>query len=271
MGIGLGMSLFLFSKKPLNVLVLALFCSALSGCSTPEQQTQNIEKSSPPIPKQSASPKPGSSSSPWSIILADPTDAPTQSGATPTASTPSVKPRNKVLSPTINQPQGKPAPKQRQLAPKQVAFSATPYAVIDESKQDKFSVNGKQIFSNSYLPKYPVEFNEADLLAVLTNVKTYFESQSQADPDVLREGLLGTGGVTITDIQDTLAFMITVLEQDIALQKPTRLKDPNFINTHFQVVKWQPYNPQQPDQSQLRITKYAVFCPSRISDKNSRI
>lgn len=252
------MSLSLSSKKFFDFLVLTLYCAALLGCSADKEQAQTIEKPSPTVPKQTEASKSSSVPPSWSIILADPTDSPTtQSTPTPTASEPSVKPRTRLGSPA-SQSQGKPTP-ERPSTPKQVAFARTPYAVIDEAKQDQFRVNGEQIFSNSYLPKYPVEFNEADLLAVLTSVQTYFANHSQTDPDVLRTGLLGTGGVTIADIQDTLAFMINILEQDIARQQPTRLKDPNFINTHFQVVKWQPYNPKEPDQSQLRITKYAVF------------
>lgn len=254
------MRLFLPLKVQLQLLALILFLSSLSSCAAHKKQTQTSPPASPSTTEKIKPSLSSADAAAWSIILADPEDPsePSSSsigapGSSPQAPKPSPPSRS-----SNTKPKDQSAPN-RQSATQKVAFSHTPYAVIDEAKQDQFNITGEQIFSNSYLPNHPVDFNEADLLAVLINVKTYFDHHSQSDPTVLREGILGTGGVTIQDIQDTLAFMINILEQDIALQRPSRLKDPNFINTHFQVVKWQPYNPEQPDQSQLRITKYAVF------------
>ena len=245
------MSLFTAAKRLLNRLVLVLFFSTLVSCVASEQQTKELKQ---PLSERTATPSPGATPSSEPIILTKPTQAPASS-ATPTSLPASAAP--KAGAPPLNSPN--PSKRKSQVSPQKVAFSRTPYAVINEAQQDQFNVKGEQIFKASYLPKHQVDFNEADLLAVLINVKAYFENHSQNDPTILRAGVLGTGGVAISDIQDTLAFMINILEQDIARQRPTRLKDPNFINTYFQVMKWQPYNPQQPDQNQLRITKYAVF------------
>lgn len=255
------MRLFFPKKVQLNFLVLALLFSTLSSCNASEKQTQNSDPSAPPIAGKTAPSTSSNDASAWSIILADPEETP-QEAATPTGKTVPSPDKNRTTPVFPQSGQSKPTDKttpKPKSSPKQVAFSRQPYAVIDEGKQDQFNVKGEQIFSNSYLPNHKVDFNEADLLAVLTSVKNYFANQSQNDPNILREGLLGTGGITVADIQETLAFMISILEQDIALQRPTRLKDPNFINTYFQVVKWQPYNPEKPNQDQLRITKYAVF------------
>lgn len=260
------MRLFLPFKVQLHLLVLTLFLSTLSSCAERETQSQT----SPPFAIHYR--KDGTfiiqsgcsqlvyhldrsrrvASNIFTIIFGCTRFISSGSYISESSET------RKNRSTSKTKPQGQAAPK-RNTRKQKVAFSRTPYAVIDEAKKDQFNVTGEQIFSNSYLPNHQVDFNEADLLAVLTNVKTYFESHSHNDSTALREGILGTGGVTVQDIQDTLAFMINTLEQDIALQRPSRLKDPNFLNTHFQVVKWQPYNPQQPDQNQLRITKYAVF------------
>lgn len=254
------MRLFLPLKVQLKIVVLTFFLSMLSSCIAREKQTQTSPPSSQPTAEKQPSPS-RTDTAAWSIILADPQD-PSQESSAPPIGAPDSSPQapgDSTPSPSVkSQPQGQSTPK-RKSPVQQVAFSRTPYAVIDEAKQDQFNIKGEQLFSNSYLPNHQVDFNEADLLAVLINVQTYFQNHSQNDPTALREGILGTGGVTLQDIQDTLAFMINILEQDIALQRPTRLKDPNFINTHFQVVKWQPYNPQKPNQNQLRITKYAVF------------
>ncbi|ABW27337.1 murein transglycosylase A family protein [Acaryochloris marina] len=261
------MRLFLPFKVQLHLLVLTLFLSTLSSCAERETQSQTSAPPSQSTAEKTESSLSSQDAASWSIILTDPEESPQTSSpssigapdSSPQApASPSRLKPGKTGQPQKTKPQGQAAPK-RNTRKQKVAFSRTPYAVIDEAKKDQFNVTGEQIFSNSTLPNHQVDFNEADLLAVLINVKTYFESHSQNDSTALREGILGTGGVTVQDIQDTLAFMINTLEQDIALQRPSRLKDPNFLNTHFQVVKWQPYNPQQPDQNQLRITKYAVF------------
>jgi hypothetical protein len=133
------------------------------------------------------------------------------------------------------------------------------YQVIDEMQKYKFSVDGQQVFDSGKLPSTKVNFNQRDLLKVLVNTREYFQKYSQADPDILRSGLLGTQGVKVEDILKTLDFMSAVLQEDIASNRPTRLQDPNFINDNFRVIKWTAHNPQSPSRKQLRITKYAVF------------
>jgi hypothetical protein len=40
------------------------------------------------------------------------------------------------------------------------------------------------------LPNNPINFNQADLLTVLTNTRKYFQQYSQEDPDIQRTGIL---------------------------------------------------------------------------------
>lgn len=140
-----------------------------------------------------------------------------------------------------------------------LASASTKYNVIDEFKKFKFSVNNSQVFSAGKLPATKISFNQKDLLTVLTNTRKYYQDHANADPDVLRTGLLGTQGVTIDDVLKTLDFMVAVLQEDIANNRTTRLQNANFINSNFKVIKWTPYNPKQTNQQKLRITKYAVF------------
>ena len=133
------------------------------------------------------------------------------------------------------------------------------YRVIDEARKERFTVDVRRIFTPGTLPKVPVQVQAQDLLTVLSHTRAYFDQHGAQDPDVQRLGALGTQGVTMTDVLNTLEFMISVLQEDIALQKPTRLQDPDFLNTHFKVIKWRAYHPQNPGQGQLRITKYAAF------------
>jgi hypothetical protein len=136
---------------------------------------------------------------------------------------------------------------------------STYYQVIDEFQKYKFSVQGSQVFNSGKLPTLKVNFNQKDLLTVLSNTRKYYQNYASEDPTISRAGILSAQGVNIQDILKTLDFMIAVLQEDIAKNRPTRLQDPSFINTHFRVLKWSAYNQQNPKQKQLRITKYAVF------------
>ncbi|MEH2138026.1 hypothetical protein [Nostoc sp.] len=137
--------------------------------------------------------------------------------------------------------------------------ASAPYSVVDEFKKYKFSIKGSQVVTPGKLPSSKVNFDREDLLTVLVNTRKYFQDHSSEDPDILRTGMLGTQGVTVPDVLNTLNFMITVLKEDIANNRATRLQDPKFINTNFRVIKWSAYNPKNKQQKQLRITKYAVF------------
>ncbi|MEH1920142.1 hypothetical protein [Nostoc sp.] len=142
---------------------------------------------------------------------------------------------------------------------KNILAASSTYRVIDEFKKYKFSINGSQVVTPGKLPSSKVNFNQGDLLTVLVNTRKYFQDYASEDPDILRTGILATQGVTVQDVPKTLDFMIAVLKEDIANNRATRLQDSKFINTNFRVIKWSAYNPNNKQQKQLRITKYAVF------------
>ncbi|QEI40230.1 hypothetical protein BMF77_00791 [Dolichospermum sp. UHCC 0315A] len=143
------------------------------------------------------------------------------------------------------------------------------YSVINEWRKYQYSVNSNQVLKIGKLPNNPINFNQADLLTVLTNTRQYFQKYSQEDPDIQRTGILVTQGVTVKDILKTLDFMIVVLEEDISNKRTTRLQNPNFINANFRVIKWSAHNPENPQQKQLRITKYAAFIHPGSRQKTS--
>ncbi len=146
---------------------------------------------------------------------------------------------------------------------------STFYSVINEWQKYQYSVNSNQVLKTGKLPNNPINFNQADLLTVLTNTRQYFQKYSQEDPDIQRTGILLTQGVTVKDILKTLDFMIVVLEEDISNKRTTRLQNPNFINANFRVIKWSAHNPENPQQKQLRITKYAAFIHPGSRQKTS--
>lgn len=153
----------------------------------------------------------------------------------------------------------KPLHTQQRIEPHQSQDSSVFYSVIDEWQKHKYSVNGKSILQPMKLPNTKVSFNANDLLFVLANTRKYFQDYSQNDKNISRNGLLLSQGVKVEDVVKTLDFMISTLREDVKKKRPPRLQDPNFINANFRVIKWKAYNPDKPEQKQLRITKYAVF------------
>ncbi|MEY3332950.1 MAG: hypothetical protein RLZZ176_1250 [Cyanobacteriota bacterium] len=144
------------------------------------------------------------------------------------------------------------------------------YSVIDEWQKYQYSINANQVLRTGKLPNSQINFNQSDLLTVLTNTRKYFQNYSQEDRDIQRIGILVTQGVTVKDILKTLDFMIVVLQEDIANNRLTRLQNPDFINNNFRVIKWSAHNPENPQQKKLRITKYAAFIHSGSRQKTSK-
>jgi hypothetical protein len=115
------------------------------------------------------------------------------------------------------------------------------------------------MFKQSRLPSIKVDFNAPDMLSVLISTRKYFDERSSSDPDVQRQGILATQGVTMTDVLKTLDFMILTLQEDIRAKRPIRLQDATFLNANFRVIQWTAFNPSLKKEQRLRMTKYAVF------------
>lgn len=201
-------------------LLIGLGSIVLTGCT----QTKNTTA----LPPETPSP-----------IFAIPTTSPppTLSSSSPAAPIPGVAPL--------------PAPP----LPAQIGD----YQVIDEFKQPQFMAQSSDILRAASLPNTRVKFNPADLLVVLNSTRQYFKNRLDEDPDLQREGILGTQGVKVTDIVKTLDFMVLTLEQDIQAKRPIRLQDPKFLNTNFRSIQWAAFNPTAKDEKRIRMTKYAVF------------
>ncbi len=136
------------------------------------------------------------------------------------------------------------------------------YQVIDELNQPQFMAQSHDILRAASLPHAKVNFNAADLSIVLKSTRKYFSNQLGSDPDLQREGILGTQGVKVTDILKILDFMVLTLQQDIKAKRAIRLQDPKFLNTNFRSIQWTAFNPTAVDEKRVRMTKYAVFTHS---------
>jgi hypothetical protein len=145
------------------------------------------------------------------------------------------------------------------ITPLKVPSQVGDYQVIDELKQPQFMAQSRDILKATSLPNSKVKFNAADLLVVLKSTRKYFKNSLDSDPDLQREGILGTQGVKVVDIVKTLDFMVLTLQQDIKAKRPIRLQDPKFLNTNFKAIQWTAFNPTVTDEKRVRMTKYAVF------------
>ena len=150
------------------------------------------------------------------------------------------------------------------------AFADNKYTAVDEFSKDKFSIEADKYLKNSKLTNLDLNFNEKDLLVVLQNTKEYYQKHGDEDPVVKREGILFSVGVSLKNILETIDFMIDSLQEDIKYNKPIRLKDHDFINKNFKVIRWLPYNaPDKNQKEQIRITKYAIFTHQGSKTKNN--
>jgi hypothetical protein len=133
------------------------------------------------------------------------------------------------------------------------------YGVINERRETQFTVDGSKVLGMATLPGAKISFQPEAMLTVLRNTRTYLNNNATADPVITQGGLLGTQGITVMDTLRTLDFAIATLQEDIQAKRTSRLQDAKFIQQNFRVVKWRAQNPKQPQQDQIRITKYAVF------------
>ena len=222
-------------------LLIGMGAIALSACTRTNPTTSVPAASpSPVINSPPANPNPPVSSTP--SMLPAPASSPAPAPPPTTAAIPTVVP----LPPTG-------------VTPLQVPAQAGDYQVIDELKQPQFMAQSRNILKAASLPNSQVKFNAADLLVVLKSTRKYFKNRLDSDPDLQREGILGTQGVKVVDIVKTLDFMVLTLQQDLKAKRSPRLQDPKFLNTNFKAIQWTAFNPTITDEKRVRMTKYAVF------------
>lgn len=134
------------------------------------------------------------------------------------------------------------------------------YKAVDEFSKEKFEVKTDFHFKDSEIPPMALDFEAEKLLKVIKNVREYYTKFSKEDEVVRREGVLGSLGIKVTDVLDTLDYMQKILEEDLQTGNKLRLKDPKFIQENFKVIKWSAYKHLLTDYTdKIRITKYAIF------------
>jgi hypothetical protein len=253
-------------KNPIVVL-LAVLAGTITSCEDSLVPKPGSTIASPkPIASATSPTSTSSPSTPASSIPISPTASPTITIA-PTGST-AVPNVSFTPVPTVNLgfPNGVPGSATptpnataKPSASKSPGNTSSNYGVINEKQETQFTVNSKQALGNATLPQSKISFQPQAMLTVMQNTRTYLNNNATQDPVISQGGLLATQGITVSDTMRTLDFAITTLQADIQAGRSSRLQDAKFIQQNFRVVKWRAQNPKQPQQEQIRITKYAVF------------
>jgi hypothetical protein len=217
----------------------------LSGCQSSPSPASPITRNPQPPIAVVPSELPASPSSPNVSISPVPTVFFTPSNNTPG-----------TINPITGQI-GSPPPATPASSLTNIPAAPGSYQVIDEQAKPQYVVDSRKILTAGSLPTGKINFDPNKMLMVLANTRAYF-SQSQ-DPKLSFGGILATQGVTVADTVRTLDFAIATLKEDLQAKRPSRLQDNNFIRQNFRIIQWNAADPKQPDQSKIRITKYAVF------------
>lgn len=123
---------------------------------------------------------------------------------------------------------------------------AAPY--IGADGQVLTTIDGNRVFIESPLPLVPPQTDTTALLSVATDTLRYLD-HAQGDP-AITSGILSDVGTTLADIRATLALV-----QQLALNSPEQLKDPEFLSRCFRSLRWIPDG----GRTHLRQTRYLVY------------
>lgn len=109
-----------------------------------------------------------------------------------------------------------------------------------------------------------------DLCTVAQGSLAYLAKGKKYDAKANHVGVIGQLGVTFEQVTNTLEFICKIQQQDRQANRPSRLQDINFIEQHFQLIRWLPNKDQSsqfadkkpllqniPDD-QILLTKYYI-------------
>lgn len=119
------------------------------------------------------------------------------------------------------------------------------------------SIEVKLFFKETSFPSTntSILLNPEALVSQIDEVLDYFQKYKKQDPAAVNAGIFSQLGITLSDVETTLRFLRTIINEDLEKGTGFRLQDPQFLKKHFRVLRWYPY----PRGEKIRITKYAVF------------
>lgn len=85
-----------------------------------------------------------------------------------------------------------------------------------------------------------VEQSQADLCAVAKGTLAYLNKGKSYDPVANQPGIVAQFGIGMPRIKKTLTYICQVQQQDAKAGRSSRLQDPEFISTHFDLIRWRP-------------------------------
>ncbi|MCU4677143.1 MltA domain-containing protein [Catenovulum sp. 2E275] len=94
--------------------------------------------------------------------------------------------------------------------------------------------------ANDQLSGKMSSFKGSELCTVANNTLTYLNRGNEFDPQAIHGGKLNTHTFQVEQVKATLEFICQTYREDVRAGRPSRLHDTQFINEHFELVKWQP-------------------------------
>jgi len=110
----------------------------------------------------------------------------------------------------------------------------------------------------------------SDLCHVAGGTLAYLNQGKQYDSHAIKAGITAQFGGDLDRVKATLSFICKIEQEDRLAGKTSRLSDINFINTHFEMVRWRPNKQQSTKfeankpllanipEDQLLLTKYYI-------------
>jgi len=115
-----------------------------------------------------------------------------------------------------------------------------------------------------------ITINPEALVQQIDAVLDYFSKYKNQDPDAVNVGLFSQIGISLSDVEATLRFLMDTVTEDIRNKSGSRLADPQFLKKHFRFFQWLPHPPPaSPPHEMIKITKYAVFTIQGSLKKNT--
>lgn len=131
--------------------------------------------------------------------------------------------------------------------------------LTDEFGKEVGTVDIKKVFREEVFEDASVLIEPGAVVKQVEAVLDYFRKYREQDPGVVSAGMFSRLGITLSDVETTLRFIKTVIDEDKEKGTACRLGDLRFLSKHFRVFQWSPYGPGEKTAREIRITKYAVF------------
>ncbi len=130
--------------------------------------------------------------------------------------------------------------------------------LIDEFGRTAGTIEVNRYFKPSLVQDIDILVNPYAVRDQADEILSYFEKHATTDNIAAKPGILSRLGVTLLDVESTLDFIKQALDEDISNGRRLRIRNPEFLEKHFRMIRWYPFNGKK-SRDKIRITKYAIF------------